>query len=85
MTRLANWDRTKLYKDRFKIWGWQKNLPGQYAQWMTQKANKRKRDDGKETDFFYGGLKWDKSKVQKSALRSKKVSTGTDVIGEQLE
>ena len=85
MTRLANRDRTKLYKDRFKMWGWQKNLPGPHAQWMTLKANKRKRDDGKETVFFYGGLKWDKSKVQKSALRSKKVSTGTDVIGEQLE
>ena len=85
MTRLADPDRAKLYKDRFKIWGWQKNLPGQYAQWMTHKANKRKRDDDKETVFFYGGLQWDKAKVQKSALRSKKVSTGTDVIGEQLK
>lgn len=78
-------DRKKLYKERFKVWGWQKNLPGQYAQWMTQKANKRKRDDGKETVFFYGGLQWDKSKAQRSAVRSKKVSTGTEVIGEQVE
>ena len=79
--------RKKTYKDNFKAWGWQKNLPRQYAQWMIQKANKRKRDDGKEAVFLYGGLQWDKSKVQKSAIRSeqsqklKKVSTRAEVVG----
>ena len=85
MIQLANLDRKKLYKEKFKVWGWQKNLPGQYAQWMTQKASKRKRDDDKETVFFYGGLQWDKSRVQRSAVRSKKVSAETEVIGEQME
>ena len=74
-----------MYKERFKLWGWQKNLPGQYAQWMAQKANKRKRDDDKETVFFYGGLQWDKTRAERSALRSKKVSAETEVMGEQVE
>lgn len=82
MTRLANLNREKLYKERFKAWGWQKNLPGQYAQWMTEKANKRKRDENKDTVFSYGGLEWDKSQAQKSAVRSKKVSLATQIIGE---
>ena len=85
MNRLANLDRKKLYKEKFKIWGWQKNLPGAYAQWMTQKANKRKRDVDKETVFFYGGLQWDKSRAERSAVRSKKVSAETEVIGEHME
>ena len=85
MSWLANLDRKKLYKEKFKIWGWQKNLPGQYAQWMTQKANKRKRDDNTETVFFYGGLQWDKSRIQRSAVRSKKVSAEAEVISEQME
>ena len=85
MTQLANLDRKKLYKEKFKVWGWQKNLPGQYAQWMTQKASKRKRDEDKETVFFYGGSHWDKSRAQKSADRSKKVSAETEFIGEQME
>ena len=85
MNRLANLARKKLYKEKFKIWGWQKNLPGQYAQWMTQKANKRKRDDDKETVFLYGGLQWDKSRAERSAVRSKKVSAETEVIGEHME
>jgi len=48
---------------------------------MTQKAEKRKRDDGKETVFFYGGLQWDKSDAEKTASRSKKARNGTEIIG----
>ncbi|MCJ1381030.1 hypothetical protein MMC17_004139 [Xylographa soralifera] len=70
----------KLYKERFKTWGWQKNLPGDKAQWMTQKATKRKREDKKETIFLFGGQKWDKAKAQRSATRSKKVATEADFI-----
>jgi len=37
------------------------NLPGQYAQWMKEKATKRKKDDENETVFFNGGLQGNKS------------------------
>ncbi|RDW80899.1 hypothetical protein BP5796_05597 [Coleophoma crateriformis] len=67
----------KRYKDRFEAWGWRKNLPGEYAQWMVQKAHKRKREDGKETVFHYGGLQWDKAEAERSATRSKKPRSGT--------
>ena len=85
MNRLANLDGTKLYKEKFRIWGWQKKTTRQYAQWMIQKANKRKRDDHKETVFYYGGLKWDTSRAQRSAFRSKKASAEMEVIGEYVE
>ncbi|KAF4622665.1 hypothetical protein G7Y89_g14362 [Cudoniella acicularis] len=65
-------ESTKRYKEKFEAWGWRKNLPGEYAQWMAQKANKRKREDGKETVFHYGGLRWNKADAEKSATRSKK-------------
>ena len=71
-----------MYKESFKSWGWQKNLPGQYAQWMTEKAAKRKREEGKDTVFNFGGLQWNTSQAQKSALRSKKVRTEFEAICE---
>jgi hypothetical protein len=74
--------RTKRYKEKFDVWGWRKNLPGEYAQWMAQKAHKRKREDGKDTVFLYGGLQWDKADAEKSATRSKKPRSGAESIGE---
>ena len=65
----------KLYKEKFKAWGWRKNLSGPVASWMTQKADQRKRDSGKDTVFSYGGLQWNTSQAQKSASRSKKART----------
>jgi hypothetical protein len=75
-------ESTKRYKEKFEAWGWRKNLPGEYAQWMAQKAHKRQREDGKETVFLYGGLQWDKADAEKSVTRSKKVrhETGSIVV-----
>ncbi|KAF8849071.1 hypothetical protein BDZ45DRAFT_810268 [Acephala macrosclerotiorum] len=70
----------KRYKEQFDAWGWRKNLPGEYAQWMAQKANKRKREDGKDTIFIYGGAEWDKGVVERSAVRSKKARKGAEAI-----
>ena len=85
MNRLANLDGTKPYKEKFRIWGWQKRTTRQYAQWMIQKAIKRKRDDDKETVFFYGGLKWDESRALRSGLRSKKASAERGGSGEYVD
>jgi hypothetical protein len=76
MMRSAKW-----YKEQFKEWGWQKNLPGQHAQWMKERADKRKREEDKDTVFFYGGLRWKKTDVERSATRSKKVRPAPEVIG----
>ncbi|KAH7410602.1 hypothetical protein BKA64DRAFT_358129 [Cadophora sp. MPI-SDFR-AT-0126] len=73
-------ESAKWYKEKFKSWGWQKNLPGRHALWMTQKAVKRKRDDDKETVFFYGGLQWDKADAEKTLSRTKKVRHEDEVI-----
>jgi len=66
----------------FDVWGWRKNLPVEHAQWMVQKAHKRRREDGKETVFLYGGLRWDKADAEKSVTRSKKPRTESGSIGE---
>jgi hypothetical protein len=79
----AGISRTKRYKEKFEVWGWRKNLPGEYAQWMAQKAHKRKREDRKETIFLYGGLQWDKAAAERSATRSKKACNGAESAGEQ--
>ena len=68
----------KAYKEKFKEWKWQKNLPGEHAQWMVAKANKRKREEAKDTVFIYGGSKWTKERAESSASRSKKRMLGSE-------
>ncbi|KAK0114782.1 hypothetical protein ONS95_014264 [Cadophora gregata] len=70
----------KLYKEKFKQWGWQKNLPGDYAQWMAVKANMRETQAGKDTDFLYGGLRWTRERVQSRANRARKGDVSADAV-----
>ncbi|KAI1323680.1 hypothetical protein F5Y16DRAFT_403241 [Xylariaceae sp. FL0255] len=65
----------KLYKDRFKIWGWQKNLPSGHAYFMAEKARKRRLEEGKSTVFTFGGQKWSEDRVLGSAERAKRART----------
>ncbi|KAI0902167.1 hypothetical protein F4806DRAFT_28518 [Annulohypoxylon nitens] len=71
----------KLYKDKFKLWGWQKNLSSERARFMAEKAEKRKREDGKDTVFLYRGQTWTRERVQSSASRAKRARTdgGEDI------
>lgn len=48
----------KLYKDKFKHWGWCKYLTNDMAQWMLAKGDKRKIENRKETVFLLGGRVW---------------------------
>ncbi|KAF2833878.1 hypothetical protein CC86DRAFT_16155 [Ophiobolus disseminans] len=63
----------KQYKDRFKVWGWQKNLPVETAQFMVVKANERKRAPvHKDTTFEFGGMSWTKERAEATIKRAKK-------------
>ncbi|KAK7413633.1 hypothetical protein QQX98_007496 [Neonectria punicea] len=62
----------KLYKERFKQWGWNKNLPVPIAEFMAGKAKERKRKRGCETVFKYGGRQWDKARAEHTLSRTKK-------------
>jgi len=66
--------REKQYKEIFGAWGWRKNLPSEYAQWMAQKAQKRKREDDKDTIFFWKGNQWNGEDAEKRAARSRRKS-----------
>ncbi|KAF2029058.1 hypothetical protein EK21DRAFT_113283 [Setomelanomma holmii] len=57
----------KAYKEQFKLWGWQKHLPGQVAHWMVDQAA-----NGKHTAFEYGGKIWTVEQAKSSAARTKK-------------
>ena len=74
----------KQYKEKFKAWGWYKNLPHEKAQWMVQKVNNRKREDCKDTVFLFGGTKWTKERAESSAKRAKTKAPGPDVISEEF-
>jgi len=76
--------RRKVYKDKINKWGWKKNIPGHYAQWMVRKANQRKKETGKDTLFYYGGLRYDKSRVASSASRSKKADGNADAMSKSV-
>ncbi|KAF2105455.1 hypothetical protein BDV96DRAFT_592460 [Lophiotrema nucula] len=73
----------KLYKEKFKVWHWQKNLPGKVAHWMVNRATLREADN-KNTVFEYGGQRWTVEEAISRANRSKRigkepVSTPADV------
>jgi len=50
---------------------------------MVMKANKRKRDEDKETTFLYGDRRWTKHQAEASCSRMKKGEGDSDPIGEQ--
>ncbi|KAF2663287.1 hypothetical protein BT63DRAFT_123791 [Microthyrium microscopicum] len=70
----------KAYKEQFGAWKWKKNLPARHAEWIVRKADQRKRDDGSETVFLYGGLQYDKQRAANSAKRSKKTSSDVEML-----
>ena len=74
--------RRKLYKEKFDAWRWQKNLPGEHAHFMVKKANKRKRDENKETTFIYRGLRWTAERAKASASRTKKADSNAQITGD---
>ncbi|KAF1913313.1 hypothetical protein BDU57DRAFT_522148 [Ampelomyces quisqualis] len=79
---------SKQYKDRFKVWGWQKNLPVETAQFIVRKADQRKRAPmHKDTTFTFGGMTWTRERAEATIKRTKKqisetidVSTPSGVI-----
>ncbi|KAH6895896.1 hypothetical protein B0T10DRAFT_587446 [Thelonectria olida] len=65
----------KVYKERFKQWEWSKNLPAEVAGFMVEKSKRRKRENGSDTVFTYGGKQWDKTRAENTLTRSKKPRT----------
>lgn len=48
---------------------------------MIQKADKRKRDDDKDTEFVFGGMQWTKERAANTAKRSKRQGLISTAIG----
>ncbi|KPM45639.1 hypothetical protein AK830_g910 [Neonectria ditissima] len=62
----------KLYKEKFKQWGWSKNLPVPIAEFIVGKAKERRRNRGEETVFTYGGRQWDQARAEHTLSRTTK-------------
>ncbi|KAJ4365557.1 hypothetical protein N0V83_008176 [Neocucurbitaria cava] len=63
----------KQYKDQFRAWNWQKNLPVETAQFMVSKANERKRGpQSKDTTFEFGGMSWTRERAEATIKRARK-------------
>ncbi|RYP04765.1 hypothetical protein DL765_010065 [Monosporascus sp. GIB2] len=56
----------KMYKDRFKIWKWSKNLPHKKATWMLRRLNERKPNT---TIFTYGNQEWTEDRIKQAYER----------------
>ena len=52
------------YKKQFRKWNWSKNLRTTEAIWMVNKAEKRKREEKKDTIFDYRGQKHTRESLQ---------------------
>ena len=72
----------KLYKNKFKEWNWQKNLSADTALKMAEKAKRRKREEGKDTVFSFGGRVWDSQRIENTLVRAKKSKVIIDLTGE---
>ncbi|KAK2598556.1 hypothetical protein N8I77_011959 [Diaporthe amygdali] len=59
----------KLYKSKFKTWGWNKFLPAVSAYFIVEKAKKRKLQHGKDTIFSLGGQQWTQERAEESMKR----------------
>ncbi|KAK4228436.1 hypothetical protein QBC38DRAFT_414506 [Podospora fimiseda] len=75
----------KLYKEKFKEWGWEKNLPSGHARFMKLKDEERRREEGKSTLFHYGGREYTAERAAKTLSRAKTVVPETDDIEIKVE
>jgi hypothetical protein len=65
--------RPKQYKDKFKVWGWQKNLPVDVAHFIIKKTGDRKRaNPSKDTAFNFGGKPWTIDRARVTAKRARR-------------
>ena len=71
----------KLYKTKFKEWNWQKNLSADTALKLKGKAERRKREEGKDTVFSFGGRVWDSGRLESTLVRTKKPKVAIDLTG----
>jgi hypothetical protein len=59
--------REKQYKDKFRLWGWRRNLRKQEGLFMKSKALKRQQQKPpKDTVFEWGGQEWTRDRVLRS-------------------
>jgi thiamine biosynthesis lipoprotein ApbE len=49
---------------------------------MTQKANRRKREEGKETVFDFGGKLWGRDRIASTLARAEESRVSVNVAGE---
>ena len=71
----------KLYKTKFKEWNWQKNLSADIALKLKETAERRKREEGKDTVFSFGGRVFDSGRLESTLGRTKKPKVTIDLTG----
>ncbi|KAL8777117.1 MAG: hypothetical protein Q9213_007998 [Squamulea squamosa] len=69
----------KLYKNKFREWKWQKNLSTDTALRMAEMAKRRKREEGKDTVFTFGGRVLESDRIENTLLRTKKPKVTIDL------
>ncbi|KAK7999377.1 hypothetical protein PG990_011977 [Apiospora arundinis] len=62
----------KMYKEKFRVWRWQKNLPTRTQVLFMAKAKARRETKGKETVFRFGGRVLDASQVESMLVKANK-------------
>ena len=78
---LLTFQSLKIYKSKFKEWDWQKNLSTDMAVVMAGKAERRRREEGKETVFSFGGRIWNTDRVASTLARIKNPRVDEDLEG----
>jgi hypothetical protein len=72
------------WKKKLKEWNFEKNIPGRDMGFMVERAEKRKRDEGKETEFLRCGQTVPSDKLESFKKRKTKdaMDVGVLCVGE---
>ena len=57
------------WKDKLKEWNFEKNIPASDMAMVLSKAEKRSREEGKETTIFHGGNQISKERIEQFKRR----------------
>jgi hypothetical protein len=76
--RLKSEDSERKWKEKLKEWKFEKNIPANDMSFIVAKAEKRAREEGKETIFFHRETQVTRERIEQ--FKRRKITKGRDVL-----
>jgi hypothetical protein len=63
------------------MWKWVKNLPHDHVRFMHDKANRRRQQGKRETEFEWREQQWTEERIQKSLSKEERINGQKEILG----